>query len=241
MQPHCHEVFSSSQDHILAATLFVGALIGSISHCAGMCGPFVIAQVSGFSAPEGKNPEKWYRFLLIPYHIGRLTTYVLLGVAATAISAPLHNIPALNIVSPLLLVVAGVLFLASAFSQLLPRKYFNFKFNLCGTPHWIMQRVALVLPSNSVFGGYVLGVLLGFLPCGLVYAAVVTVVATGDVLESAVGMMAFAVGTMPMLMAIALGGRMLINKQYKWIKPASAIMMAFNSMVLFAMAGKGFV
>lgn len=241
MLPHCHEVFSNPHGYTLAFTLFLGAIVGSLTHCVGMCGPFVIAQASGFKTPEGAQPETWYRRLLLPYHFGRLTTYTILGITTSAISVPLLHIPALRILSSLLLIFAGILFLASAFSQLFPIKYFNINFNLCGTPRWIMKFVVPLLPSHSLWGGYLLGILLGFLPCGLVYAAIAAVAATGNILESAFGMIAFAVGTMPVLMVMSMSGKMLRNKQYSWIKPASAILMACNSIVLFAMAGKGFV
>ncbi len=241
MLPHCHVALFNFGNHTLTAALFLGALVGSVSHCAGMCGPFVIAQISGFSAPAGKNAGSWYRVLLLPYHAGRLTTYTLLGVLASALSAPVLHKPAFHIISSMLLVLAGTLFLASAFSQLVPSKYFNFNFNLCGTPTWIMQLIAPLLPSHSLLAGYVLGVLLGFLPCGLVYAAIMAVAATGNILAAAAGMIAFSAGTMPMLMVISLGGKMALKRQYVWLKPAMAILMVVNSMMLFIMAGRGFV
>lgn len=241
MLPHCHEMLFNTGDHALAIALFLGALIGSLTHCAGMCGPFVLAQASGFKTPEGKSADKWYRYLLLPYHLGRLTTYTLLGIIVSAFSIPLLKIKALSILSPLLLVLAGILFLASAFSQILPARYSNLTFNLCGTPKWITERVAPLLPSNSLFSGYILGILLGFLPCGLVYAAIMAAATAGNVLESAIAMGAFAIGTMPVLVIISFGGKLLLNRQYSWIKSASAVLMVFNSMVLFAMAGKGFI
>lgn len=237
MLPSCHEVFS--QGHNLAVTLFFGALLGSITHCSGMCGPFVLAQISGFQVPEGIQADKWYRLLLFPYHLGRLTTYTMLGMAATAISFPLLKISALHILSPVLLILAGIMFLASAFSQLLPISILNF--NFCDVPEWITKRLSRLLPTHSLWSGYILGLLLGFLPCGLVYAALMAVASTGNIIESAFAMLAFAAGTMPMLMVIGLGGKILLNKKYSWIKTTSAILMIFGSLMLFAMAGKGLI
>lgn len=230
----------SPEGHTLAATLFLGALVGSFSHCAGMCGPFVLAQASQFEIPEGHGTG-WYRRLLLPYHLGRLTTYTLLGIVATFISANIVHIDAFRIASSLLLVVAGALFLAAAFSQAFPTKFLNLNFNLCGTPSWIMERIVPLLPSGSLLSGYVLGILLGFLPCGLVYAAIIAVAATGDIAQAAIGMTAFAAGTMPLLMVMGTGATLLLNRCQAWLKPAAAVLMAFNSIVLFAMAGKGFV
>lgn len=240
MTPLCHEAFFDLKNHTLAVALFFGALVGSVSHCAGMCGPFVLAQASHFKTPEGKQVI-WYRYLLLPYHLGRLTTYILLGVFTTAVSESVLRAKILMAVSPFFLVMAGMLFLASAFSQILPVKYLNIGFSLCSTPKWITERVAPLLPSNSLFSGYLLGVLLGFLPCGLVYAAIMAVATTGNLLESAISMAAFAFGTMPMLILITFGGKLLHDRQYSWIKIASMVLMIFNSMMLFAMAGKGLI
>ena len=239
MLPDCHEIFTDAHGLPLPLTLFMGAMVGSFSHCAGMCGPFVLAQTSGFSSPQGVKPESWYRQLLLPYHAGRLSTYTVLGVATSLISMPILQHSALHLLPPLLLVVAGILFLASAFSQTLPAQFINI--SLCGTPSWITKRIVPLLPSHSLFSGYLLGTLLGFLPCGLVYAAILAVAATGNPFQAAWGMLAFAAGTMPTLLVISLGGKKLINKKYSWIRPASAILMAGNSMMLFAMAGKGLV
>ena len=240
MSPHCQQIMFDPEGHTLAVTLFLGALVGSLTHCAGMCGPFVLAQAAQFKIPEGRSGS-WYRQLLLPYHLGRLTTYTALGITATFISANILHIAVFQIASSLLLVIAGALFLAAAFSQIIPTKYFNINFNLCGTPSWIMQRIVPLLPSGSLVSGYVLGILLGFLPCGLVYAAIIAAAATGNVAEAAVSMIAFAAGTMPLLMAIGSGATLLLNRRHAWLKPAAAVVMAFNSIVLFAMAGKGFV
>ena len=238
MTPHCHADFSGTDGYFLLLTLFSGALLGSITHCIGMCGPFVLAQISAFDDKKSKN---FTRNLLLPYHFGRLTTYIFLGVLATIIATPITAIPALQIISPILLIIAGVIFIASAFSIVLPRKILSLNFGLCGAPNWIIQKITLLLPQNSLLNGYLLGIILGFLPCGLVYAAIIAVAATSDILLAFLGMAAFALGTMPVLMIISASGKMLLNKKYSWLKPASAILMAFNGVMLFIMAGKWFV
>ena len=238
LSEHCQELLKTAgaNNFSLYAMFFMG-LAGSVSHCSSMCGTFVIAQASNFEIPKGKNISNWYNLLLLPYHIGRLTTYTILGIIATILASPILKIHALQIISPLLLFLAGGLFLASAFSQFLPKM----NFGLCGTPSWLMQKISSLMKYNSVLGGYVLGVMLGFIPCGLVYAAILAVMTSGDAVKSALGMIMFASGTMPTLMVISLGGRALINQQYAWLKPASAVLMVFNSIVLFVMAGKGFI
>lgn len=242
---HCQPTLAIPSDttsiYMLMFALFTSALVGSIAHCSSMCGPFVLAQVSGFAVPDKKDPKTWYRHLLIPYHLGRLTTYVGLGILVTYFMTPLFDFPELRLLAPILLAFAGVLFLASAVSQM--TSFINF--GLCSTPQWLMKKVASILPSHHLWSGYILGVLLGFLPCGLVYAAIIAVSATGNVEQAALGMLAFALGTMPMLLAIGVGGNLLLRSMTThaslWVKPLLALLMTINSLVLFVIAIKGFV
>ncbi len=56
------------------------------------------------------------------------------------------------------------------------------------------------------FRGYALGLMLGFLPCGLLYGALAAAAASGDPLTGAFAMIAFALGTVPALLAVGLAG-----------------------------------
>ena len=238
--PHCHALPIATA-HSLYIALFMAALLGSVSHCIGMCGPFVMAQATGFAVPEGKNPATWYRALLLPYHLGRLTTYTLLGMLATMLATPLLENPHFKIIPSLMLVIAAVIFLISAFSRLFPTRLSAFNLSFCGMPSWISEKIARLLPENSLFSGYLLGIILGFLPCGLVYAAIIAVAATGNIWQAMGAMMLFALGTMPALMLIGVSGKWLHYRINSWIKPLSAILMILNSTMLFIMAGKGFL
>src|SRR5262249_36973850 len=82
----------STIDHApLLGSLFLAGLAGSITHCGGMCGPFVMAQVSQRLAVTAlEDTTAWTRVsgaALAPYHLGRLTTYSLLGAAAGGVGA----------------------------------------------------------------------------------------------------------------------------------------------------------
>jgi uncharacterized protein len=67
----------------LLTSLFVVGLLGSISHCVGMCGPFVLGQlVARLEATPVARLHEFRRLTgaaLAPYHLGRITTYGLLG------------------------------------------------------------------------------------------------------------------------------------------------------------------
>jgi sulfite exporter TauE/SafE len=104
-----------------------------------------------------------------------------------------------------------------------------------------MKRVTPLFKKATLVNGYLLGVMLGFIPCGLVFAALMAVSATADPMKALVGMLAFGLGTMPALIAVALGGRALFRVRPVWVKPAFTALMIFNSLLLFVMAGKGLV
>ncbi|MEI6730280.1 MAG: sulfite exporter TauE/SafE family protein, partial [Pseudomonadota bacterium] len=159
------------------------------------------------------------------------------GILATIVTKSITNSYVFNIISHLLLVGAGILFLLAAFSQLFKKISINF----CSMPKWLVNWSTKLLPENRLFASYLLGVMLGFLPCHLVYAAIAAVASTGSPIDATIGMIAFAVGTMPTLIFIGLGGRVLLQRQYFWLKPTSIILMLINGIMLFVMAGKGFV
>ena len=75
------------------AGLFLTGLIGSLTHCAGMCGPFVLSQVAArLETVPAARMREWHRLsggALLPYHLGRATTYAALGAAAAAASGTL--------------------------------------------------------------------------------------------------------------------------------------------------------
>jgi sulfite exporter TauE/SafE len=67
--------------------------------------------------------------------------------------------------------------------------------------------LGVLLHRRSLLAVYSLGVLNGFLPCGLVYAAAAGALAAGNVLDGGAAMLAFGCGTVPLMYAIGLLGR----------------------------------
>jgi sulfite exporter TauE/SafE len=230
----CHTIALHS-DYGLTLALFAGGLAGSISHCTGMCGPFVLAQVSALKPQNTASPLRFVRPMLLPYHAGRATTYIFLGGLVSFLSIHILKTAIVSTLSHLLLILAGTLFLASAFSSSMPSWLPSF----CKMPLWIKEQLSKLFLSHSMLGGYITGILLGFLPCGLVYAALLGAAASETPLQAMLGMAAFTVGTMPALITIGLGGHWLLSKYQPWMKAASALLMVFNGVTLFILAGKG--
>lgn len=178
---------------LLVAALLMG-FFGS-PHCLGMCGGLVTA--FGLSMKDVSPAKR--RALVATYHLGRLTSYALLGLVAgligTAVLKPLmmgNNLP--RILLGLVLVFVGVTMLGAPFLNKLER--FGMRFWQYLSP--LRQKV---FPLNTFPRALTAGLLWGFLPCGLVYGALLIAVVTHSPLSGAAIMFVFGLGTVPMLVA----------------------------------------
>ena len=190
-----------------------------------MCGPIVFAQ--------NKLTSKSVQSMLLPYHMGRLFTYVLLGVIASAFSQFLIGTPVHRYFAATLLVLAGGIFLLHALPFLkehyrlnLPRAYVTAFHNITG------RFFPAILNNSGMTSRFLTGVLLGFLPCGLVVAAVMAVAATGDMMTAALGMAAFGLSTIPVLLSIGLGAQAVRSRWPNQTKIASTWTMALSGLAL---------
>jgi sulfite exporter TauE/SafE len=192
----------------LIGALFLAGLAGGAAHCAGMCGPFVLAQTAGRLAAV--PVERFGRLtrlggaLLLPYHLGRATTYAGLGAVGAALAGGIAALPAMGWIRTALLTLAALLMIAAALEKSgfsMPRPGAA----LLGRWAGRMARPLLARPGGSLHG-FALGAALGFLPCGFLYGALAAAAASGQPLVGAAAMAAFALGTAPSLFAVALLG-----------------------------------
>jgi sulfite exporter TauE/SafE len=195
----------------LISSLFIAGLVGSASHCVGMCGPFVLSQtVARLEDVPAARMQEWHRLAgaaLVPYHLGRATTYVALGTAAAVLAGGMIELAGLRWVSTALLAVAALFFLVYALQALKLRLPSLPSSN--GSGWWsrvIGRRLQPLFARPVGWRGYLLGVALGFLPCGLLYGAIAAASASGDALAGAFAMLAFTAGTVPALLAVGLAG-----------------------------------
>lgn len=231
---HCHEAIQSGAG--LPAMLFMAGLAGSVTHCLGMCGPFVLGQSATLAERESGKAGILRRlsgFALLPYHSGRATTYVALGIAAGSMASTLKEHAWFQYLAAMLLGLAGLLFLGSALHRWGVRIP-----TLALIPPSLLERWSRPLfRSPAGWGGYRLGLVLGLLPCGLVYAALLAVAAQGDSVQAALGMGAFALGTFPALAALGIFGEAAFRRFRSLLTHLTPSLMAFNSLVLFVMSG----
>lgn len=233
----CTAVFV--EDGGLVFSLLMMGLIGSVTHCTGMCGPFVLSQVAArLESRPASQMREWHRLTgaaLIPYHLGRATTYVLLGVAAAAIAGVLIG-GGLRWLSALLLVVAALVMIGMALPAL--RSLLGGA-TASGESWWSRHVGRLARPlfaTPTGWRGWLLGVMLGFIPCGLLYAALAAAASDGAPLTAAVGMLAFWAGTVPSLFGVGLVGHMVTRLGGGPVLRYAPLLLVLNAGVLSWMA-----
>lgn len=202
--------------------MFLLGAAGSVTHCGAMCGPLVIGQVTdrlaAVPAPLLCEAHRFRAGLLVPYHAGRLLTYATMGAAAGAVGlAFVSHLAPLR--SALLLLAAAVL-VAAATGSLPVQRAAGF-----GPWQWVRS-----LDRTGTWGTFLFGMILGLLPCGLLYAALVGACALATPARGAAGMLAFGAGTVPVLAAVGIAG------QLAPLRRALPTLMIINAFVLFAAA-----
>lgn len=234
---HCAAVVTEKGS--LLASLFFTGLVGGLTHCTAMCGPFVLSQVSArMEAIPASRMREWHRLTgaaLLPYQLGRMTTYMLLGTAGAALAGQLTDLSGLRWLSAGLLVLAALLFVGYA----IPRLKVALPGGKQAEAWWSgrVSRLARPLFSAPVGGkGYLLGLLLGFIPCGLLYAALAAAAATGDPVAGAMGMGVFALGTLPSLFGVGLAGHIAGMQWRGLIAKGAPLLLLLNAAILTYMA-----
>ncbi|HLI14374.1 MAG TPA: sulfite exporter TauE/SafE family protein [Alphaproteobacteria bacterium] len=193
----------------LPGVLFAAGLAGGFSHCIGMCGPFVLAQITADANRSTSYGElrRLRGALLLPYHFGRLTTYAALGALAGSTTGLAARLTGFHWLLAGFLLLAAFLFLAQAMSAITPWLPALRSQPLGGAfsgPLVRMARPLLVNPRGP--RGYMLGLALGCLPCGFLYGAVAAAAAGGSATRGALAMIAFGVGTAVDLMLVGYAG-----------------------------------
>lgn len=240
---HCQVVVT--QQGSLLVSLFMAGLVGGLAHCTAMCGPFVLSQVGArLEHVPAARMREWHRVAgaaLLPYQFGRLTTYMLLGAVGASVAAGLGSFAGLRWISAALLAFAALFFLGYAIPRLkalLPGG--SGSTSATAGEGWWSRRVGRV--AKPLFAaplgwrGYALGVLLGFIPCGLLYGALAAAASTGDPLAGALGMGAFALGTMPTLFSLGLAGHLAGSQWQGVVTRAAPALLLLNAGVLSWMA-----
>ncbi len=180
----------------LVAVFLIG-LFGGFSHCIGMCGGFVMTYTLKLSENSlVAKPTFWqqlYPHLL--YNSGRVLTYTFLGEVFGVLGMTLSSVLAFRSFQGGLMLFAGMVMILmgldlSGILPSLPRDTFPGATAFKNLVHSLLNRVN----PHNVFG---LGIILGFLPCGLVYAVGTKAAATQSIWQGGLIMLFFGLGTFP--------------------------------------------
>ena len=177
------------------------SLLGSV-HCAGMCGAFLTLSIAGADGRRAGVGQ-------IAYHLGRLTTYVALGIVAGFFGSVIDLGGSALGLRRGAMVFAGVLLAAFGLVHLL--RAMGVRVPIARAPkRWarFVERVYAKLMAMPVLPrAYLIGWATTLLPCGWLYAYVVTAAGTASALTGGLVMAVFWLGTLPALAAVGVGVR----------------------------------
>lgn len=209
--------------------VFLVGLLGGV-HCAGMCGGIV----SALSLQVPGNRPAWG--IHLAYNLGRIASYAVAGAVMGALGSLGLLLNGWLPVQMTLYVVANLMMVALGLylTGLTQTLAFTER-----AGQWLWRRVQPAtrrfLPVRGVAQAFPLGLLWGWLPCGLVYSVLTMTLLTGSAARGALTMLAFGLGTLPnMLLAGLLLARFRGVIQGRALRLASGlIVLAFGAWGLF--------
>ena len=222
---------------LLEGAFFSALLMGFFgsSHCMAMCGG--IAGI--LSQADAKTSFTRKTKIAIAYNIGRITSYSFIGLLAGTIgllafksidSASLYQYSR---------IFTSIFMLAFGFYLL---GWGNFLVVLEKKAQFLWKKISPLtknlLPVKNIFQAFLVGLLWGWLPCGLVYSAVVWSLSTSSPINGALLMLFFGLGTLPALLTIGIASEKLAKlKNSAWVRNVSAgIIIVYAILHLFSIS-----
>lgn len=195
-------------------------------HCVGMCGPITIA------LPLNNSNALTKSLGILSYNFGRIITYSIIGALFGFFGKGLKLAGLLQIVS----IGLGVLILLYIIVPRVLKKFhlsskYYLRFN-----SWVKQKIGQRFRKKSNVSLLVIGLLNGFLPCGLVFFAITSALAQGGVIEGTLFMAFFGLGTLPIMFVLPyFSDAISLTVRQKMTKAVPYIMAVFG--ILFILRG----
>jgi len=209
-------------------------LLGLFStvHCVGMCGG-IIGALSLSLPVEIRSHKLRMLAFVTTYNIGRIISYGLAGLVAGAVGTAMlastgldqgHGV--LRAVGIIMMIAIG-LYLAGWLPQLA-------SVEKIGVPIWrkLEPLGRRLLPVASLPKAIAYGLIWGWLPCGLVYSALLLAATTGGALPGALGMALFGIGTVPPLLVVGLGAGALSARLRQTLTRVAGVLIIFVGLQL---------
>ena len=175
---------------------FLMGLLGSV-HCIGMCGPLVMA----LPISHKTNLQKMAALFL--YHVGKISSYAILGILFGLFGS---QFPIFGLQKNISIVIGITMLLYVVYVFILKPKHIQLGV-LSSLYNVIVKSLGKLFRSKYLISFLFIGLLNGLLPCGMIYLALSSAMATQNVLQGGLLMAFFGLGTVPALVMVALGGQ----------------------------------
>jgi sulfite exporter TauE/SafE len=187
---------------------FIMGLFSSL-HCVGMCGSIIGTLTLSLEPKIRENKRRLLPFVF-NYNLGRILSYsiagLLAGIIGSVLSLPFAEGEAyrgLQIISAIIMTCAG-LYIAGWFP--------GFAYiEKIGSRFWkVLEPFGRkIIPVKKLRHAFLFGMIWGWLPCGLVYTALALAATSGDIVQSALTMLSFGLGTLPAVVGVGVIGGMI--------------------------------
>lgn len=171
--------------------LLTGFLFGLISslHCIGMCGPIAM-----MLPVDHKNPSR-KALQILTYHLGRISTYAMLGLAFGLLGRGLYLAGLQQQIS----IAVGLMMIIIAIVPEKKLAQYNFSKPIYKVISKLKSSLGKQFKKKTLDAMFSIGFLNGLLPCGLVYAALFGALAMQNVTLGITYMVLYGLGTIPMM------------------------------------------
>ncbi len=199
------------------------ALLGGL-HCAGMCGG--ITGALQLNRPRQVSALR----LALGYHLGRVSSYTMAGALVGTLGGALYAADVMPVQAGLLAV--GSLMLLAIGVSMFGRGAWLKRIEPAGAWLWrfISPLARRVYPPHSGRQALVAGLAWGWIPCGMVYAALPLALVSGGIWQGALVMLAFGLGTLPNMLALDIAvhrlghaGQASAIRSRAWLKPVAGV------------------
>lgn len=200
---------------------FTIGLFGSL-HCVGMCGPIAAA----LPYPSQKKSQLIVSIML--YNLGRILTYGFLGLLFGLLGASFSMAGFQQFLS----VSLGILFLlVGLFSFNLEKTLLKWSWT-SRIFFFVKSRLSLFLQKKSWRSLFFIGLMNGFLPCGLVYVALAGAISSGSISGGILWMMVFGLGTIPLMAMVGVSGKWVSISMRNFFKKSYPFVLIFFALLL---------
>jgi len=206
--------------HSQYAIAFITGLLGGV-HCFGMCGGIVGALT--LNTAQDKKNQGSLLAISLGYNVGRIAGYIVAGAIVGFLGSTLIDLTGIQAAKQTLSIIASIfmialgLYLAGIWNGISKIEYI-------GGHLWkrIQPFTRQFMPVISYKQAIPLGFLWGWLPCGLVYTALIWTLSSGGAIQGALIMLAFGLGTLPNLLAMGV----IATRLAKWVRNPKIRMLA---------------